>query len=722
MKKKNLLEMKALNATRSMVRVAQENRVETITEKTSWGTTYKVRRCEYARYFRETVKDGILKVAIFLQVNLEKGDMRPKYEVYCDKSKDEWVTYEVASGRWLAAKIDNLSYEGVTYIHQSNNWQQDGNRREVNDYFNTGANKDIYAAVLEFQNRIRKDQLSRKHRNELEEIDETMREVPDVPKGFEDWIAKNCFEETLFYEPESKCHHRWPRMYCTHCRKWMDTPTDYKERPEHNKETRCPSCGVNAKYKSWNKQKYVTDDTNVGLLQRLKDDTGWILRSFCCRITRKHEKGWEDYEIHVYENERARLDGYFCEQEFFEYGEYKYTGVTRWRHEVRRSSWGYYYSREIGRVVMYTPNLKRELKREAFGRMNLKEIMKGGTRERVHPVNILRKLKQYPCIEYIQKSGLKMLLEEILRNEEYRDVFQRDKERVHEVLGLDKQRFQRLQRLNGGSRTIRALQYEIESGSRVSDENMKFIEEAKIRTEELVRVVNRTGMNMERTINYLRKQQDQTEQDWRSIFGHYEDYLNMAQAFGMDITDEIVCRQPQLMEYHDRYTARKNRAKNKTRDAEVDAKYPKIRENAKKFKERFQFEKDDLVIVVPNKASDITKEGRLQHHCVGASDTYISNMNNERYFILFLRKKEKPEKPYYTLEVTWDGEIKQFYAAYDRQPDKEKIEAILAEFTKEVQHREQELQKKMHEVEERDGTKATRIGTQYYMSLTQEVV
>ena len=156
------------------------------------------------------------------------------------------------------------------------------------------------------------------------------------------------------------------------------------------------------------------------------------------------------------------------------------------------------------------------------------------------------------------------------------------------------------------------------------------------------------------------------------------------------------------MEFHDRYAERKNRQKNRNRDKEVDIKYPEIMKNAKRFEERFEFKTKELQIVVPQKASDITKEGRAQHHCVGASDTYISNMNSERFFILFLRKKSNLKKPYYTLEVTWDGDIRQFYAAYDRQPDKEKIEAVLKKFTKRVQKREKELQEKMKEAEKRD--------------------
>ena len=79
----------------------------------------------------------------------------------------------------------------------------------------------------------------------------------------------------------------------------------------------------------------MTDETDVGLLQRLKDDSGWILRSFNCRIKREHDKGWENYEIHVFEESRERLDDTFRQEEFFEFGEYKYTGVDRWCHNCR---------------------------------------------------------------------------------------------------------------------------------------------------------------------------------------------------------------------------------------------------------------------------------------------------------------------------------------------------------------------------------------------------
>ena len=60
---------------------------------------------------------------------------------------------------------------------------------------------------------------------------------------------------------------------------------------------------------------------------------------------------------------------------------------------------------------------------------------------------------------------------------------------------------------------------------------------------------------------------------------------------------------------------------------------------------------------------------------------------NNAGFILFLRKKENMQQPYYTLEVKYTGEILQAYAAYDRKPDWEEVESVLKEYTKELEQR-----------------------------------
>ena len=59
-------------------------------------------------------------------------------------------------------------------------------------------------------------------------------------------------------------------------------------------------------------------------------------------------------------------------------------------------------------------------------------------------------------------------------------------------------------------------------------------------------------------------------------------------------------------------------------------------------------------------------------------------MNKGETFILFLRRADAPETPYYTLEVEYDGKIRQSYGAYDRKPDWPTVEPILKSFTRQI--------------------------------------
>lgn len=83
------------------------------------------------------------------------------------------------------------------------------------------------------------------------------------------------------------------------------------------------------------------------------------------------------------------------------------------------------------------------------------------------------------------------------------------------------------------------------------------------------------------------------------------------------------------------------------------------------------FEDEDYMVVVPTCADDFITEGRLQHNCVGGYVDTVKNENSKRY-VIFLRKKENPQKPVLTVEVTTYGEvptIAQFFLAYNQPPN-----------------------------------------------------
>ena len=61
--------------------------------------------------------------------------------------------------------------------------------------------------------------------------------------------------------------------------------------------------------------------------------------------------------------------------------------------------------------------------------------------------------------------------------------------------------------------------------------------------------------------------------------------------------------------------------------------------------------------------------------------------------------------PYYTLEVKWDGSVIQWYAAYDRKPDEEKIQRVLNLWKKKVKKRILDTQKEQEKAAKTLGMK-----------------
>lgn len=680
MDKRKLLKLKVPVASAGMIKAAKAEN----TEEYMWYGKRKYRyRIGY--YLSADVEDGILKVGLFSRRRLVAGSTEPLYAVYVSRTDNEFVTYDLLDNKWRTAKVDMLYPDVRDHgwgLEQVGNWQTDSDRKLVNDYFETGINREIMAAVLDFQTQVRKYNLQKKHRSEMSQIDEVMNEVPELPKDFDSWIIKKAFikHEYLFYKKERP--YKLADCLCTHCGKW----TYANEKPEHNKLTHCPVCKTRVRYKSWNRQQTLIDEIYAGILQRLNDGSGYILRSFRCKVKRRYDNGWDNYELSKYEDIRVRLDESFFEREYFEYGEWKYTGIERWCHTCNKSQWsGWYGNKTFGNAIMYTRNLKRVLKGSRIEHCDVARYMRKDMGEPISPAPLLAQINRYPMVEYLEKQGLSRLVDEIINRTASPILNIDNAKNVKEALGIDGQRINRLKKLNGGCHMLKALRREQQYAERFTDEQLNHIEDERIDINDLE--CDRTLMSAPRMINYLLHQVEITGQSYAMILRRYSDYLDMAEERGLDITDEIICHNNRMMEFHDKYLEEKNREEAVKRDQEVNKKFSQIKADYSSNKKHFEYATDDYVIMIPKCASEITLEGRLQHHCVGASDNYMNKMNNRQTFILFMRHKKNPELPYYTLEVKWDGTVIQSYSAYDRRPDKEIVDKFLDEWTSVVEQR-----------------------------------
>lgn len=239
---------------------------------------------------------------------------------------------------------------------------------------------------------------------------------------------------------------------------------------------------------------------------------------------------------------------------------------------------------------------------------------------------------------------------------------------------VGRQRAKRLIALNANSMMLIAL----DLCPKATDETLRKIGKIKRDTtlDQITEILAR-GVNA----NHFMRLMEVTEKEMtlQAKITMYRDYLDMAERRGCDIHSEIIYRNKRWRYFHDQYVAELNRKK----DEERAAKFPGIRKDLERNRKIFGWQQDGYFVRPAESAEDIIREGRLQHHCVGASDTYMVKMATRKSWICFLRKKEAPEEPWYTIET--DGEkILQAYAAYDRKPDWKETDKVLKAWMEQV--------------------------------------
>lgn len=160
----------------------------------------------------------------------------------------------------------------------------------------------------------------------------------------------------------------------------------------------------------------------------------------------------------------------------------------------------------------------------------------------------------------------------------------------------------------------------------------------------------------------------------KAVVGEYMDYLDMCQRQNYDLKNSFVLYPKDLQKSHDRVAQRiKIKADMKMRE-DFQAAYRRIMG-------QLDFERDGMKIVYPASLDDIVAEGQALHHCVGS---YVDKVAARKTMILFLRKSEDVEKPYYTVEVK-NREVMQVRGAGNQEPTPA-VEKFMAAWERKVLH------------------------------------
>ncbi len=645
--KKELLSMPKLCATPHMMQLARSDKLTKI--KYDYYTKVEYKRNVYVRC---CIKNGILKMALFFTENMRMGGTLPTLEIYVDREKRQYLTYDYRKEKWLTASVYRLDTPTYCYFHKV--WYARETRKALAKYFNS--DKEGMDALYRFQCDVLAENLKKRHKKETDPWDEDLKQTPELPKDWLKWVSMvGVPQHFIFYQYSRKKSGQ--TGYCTHCAK--DVPI---KKPRYNKEGVCPKCGASVIYKALGRCGTVeTRYYNVHLVQRCND--GLILREFCAN--RRHPKGnHKEAEANASELRRVICDKNGIPIRAYYFGNYK-NAEYRWIEGCLASvsrGYIYFYNSYEGKVYGKTlPSIiKNELKKTGF----MEYYRRKGV---IEPERFLRAIEQEPYLEKFAKVGLTALMDEIMRNGYWdRDGFtiNKDESSLLKILNINSQQLKRLIAINSGTIFLHWFQYEKAHNQTISDKTLHWLCKNELRPKDFDFIRGR--MSIEQIHNYIVRKMREERMTLKEVITTWSDYLSMAKRLNLDTNDAIIYRVNKLKLRHDELVEICNNKDDAVRAGEILEIFPNIEQVLSELKEKYEFSDGKYSIIVPEKIEDILLEGRTLSHCV-SNDKYWERIATNESYVMFLRKAETPDIAYYTLEVEPGGTVRQKRTMYDRQ-------------------------------------------------------
>lgn len=588
----------------------------------------------------------------------ETKEVEISFRWACDKKK--YYTYIFRNKKWTTQGM-YWAMHGYSGYCSDIDIRLDKTSREIAEEFlgnylegTWEYRKGTVNRLFQMENDIRDAKREKEWQQRIDRIKTRQEQRKPLPKDWDTWLENHVFKEKryLFYHAKKR-----KSGICAHCGSVVIL--DGSQR--HNGQGICSECKSRVIFKSLGRGRNITDVKQAIYLQ--KTEEGFLTRYIKVKKSSSvHGESYSSYDV--------VLGTWNGKKTWYDYCVISgLTGDEYWldKKPIDMNSWkaaGY----------LYTRNVKHTLKGTIFQYAPLTEWMKKKGSE-IPFCDFMVKYQNSPFLEFFIKAGLYRLTEDYIQMHQ---IWVGTNPR--EILGISKQRINRLIQMDGGKVALEWLQYEEEKNIKMPNEVIRYLQENNVNISRCQPVLDALG-SVTRMVNYMKKQ----EVPPAELAVTWSDYLRMAKDEGMDATDDIIRFPKNLKQRHDELVERSEQRADKKRleqyadlDKQIAGRIPEMK--------RYFWENEKYMIVPAAKCEELMIEGRLLHHCVGRNDNYMQKMADGTSWILFLRRKEEPEKPYYTIEVDMmSDEIIQFYSEFDRQPDKKKIQKLLETFQRNVQ-------------------------------------
>lgn len=664
--KAELLALRTLKATPKMMEMAKNDKVET-REYESYGSKYITQAYEYSLFMRCQTLKGYLKVAFFLPDHMRCGSTLPIYDLYIHKNAGQFLTYDHRKLRWSNAMVDNLEWPSRWWV--SKIWINPEGNQTIKKYL--GVTKTGFDGIIEYQLRVRSENLEARYRRQTDKWDADLRMTPKLPKDWTMWLSRVAVPEHYIFYDYVKAGAK--RGFCTYCGK--EVPI---EKPAHNKKRICACCGKAVTFKSRGKQKYLQTDRHYAyLIQRTK--TGFVVREFWTQRAYRQDQGWKE-NIYYHELRRAFFDKdakmtNAYRWELFRNREMRFCGTGNCSINWDGSHKGYVYGRTLPSLA------KAELKKTGFP-----EYLK--QHPEIDAEWYLAVWNYFPHIETLVKANLPKLVEDCVdKRSLFIEVYNNNLSGgLAKKMQLDEHRLKRLRENNGGIHFWRWLRYEKKTGKSLPDSVIRWFTDNRFDPDDMNFIRDR--MSDVQIYNYIRKQMEESGLKVREVMTTWNDLLNMARKNGLDVNDPYVYRPSRLKQRHDEMVLKSMMEDLKKAADRTRKEYPLVEDILREIKDIYSYTGDKYMVIVPESILEIMVEGKSLNHCAASSTRYMDRIEQRESYIMFLRKTEAPQQSYYTLEVEPDGTVRQKRTQGDNQnPDIVDATNFLKQWQKEITKR-----------------------------------
>jgi len=611
--------------------------ISQLSQEHTHNTPYQKRELKYV--YTAKMYKHIMVMTLF-NITTSKAYLRMFF------NKSNFVTQMLGDEtKWSRSTLKSLWYE-TCYLNTTV-CANSKSAKIIQRFF--GSEDEPYVIMDRFQQNLRQKQLAQRHKKETDVIDERMKAIRSLPKTFARWLNEVPlnFSRYIYYRRVKK---RLIKGYCTSCSKDVEfyitekTPwTDVR----HNNPGRCPCCKKAIVFKAEGKTGCVVDRACGSYIQ--KTETGFVLRYFDITKRYSNKSDNTDYYRHpkltFFENGRHffdRDDDWLETGKHYEFGIFKQTNVRRWcksRDGLR--NW---------RTPLYTQNLKYVLKDTPWQHSAICLLAKNAKSVSIH--RYLREYRQHPAYEYLVKAHLYNLISEEMLNSG--SILNFKGRNLPEILGISKTGFKQFQNLNGSCAHLKLIRIAESLGMRFTDDQLHILVKMELYNELLKDLLEIT--TPQRVINYinrnLAKWESHRANNAIDVAICWRDYLKNCKLMGYDTDNDFIIFPRNLKARHDELVAECRVEKNTVQERVIAWLHQPLQEAL-----GYTHKKLGLVAIAPSSRGEIINEGETLRHCVHTG-SYLNMMVEGKGYILFVRKSDAPNVPFYTAEIV-DGVIRQ---------------------------------------------------------------